>query len=111
MLLKRFRTFVLLLGLASQTSALRAVEQDPPAEAPSDFVSGTVVDFQAGRLVVNRAVAGQPAENHTFSLTPETKIEGRLKVQARVTVGFKTTESGETVAVRVIVRPQSERKQ
>jgi hypothetical protein len=109
-MLKRFGTIVLLFGLASQTSALRAVEQDPPAEAPSDFVSGTVVDLSSGKLVVNRAVAGQPPENHAFSLTPETKVEGKLKVQARVTVGFKTTESGEMVAVRVIVRPPSERK-
>jgi hypothetical protein len=110
-MLQRFRTAVLLVALVSQPAALRAADQDPPAEAPSDFVSGTVVDLSAGKLVVNRAVAGKPAENHTFTLTSETKVEGPLKVQARVTVGFKTTDTGETVAVRVIVRGQSERKQ
>ena len=110
-MLKRFRTAVLLLALASESAALRALAQEPHAEAPSDFVSGIVVDMPNGKLIVNRAVPGQAPENHTFTLTPETKVEGNLKVQARVTVGFKTTDSGETVAVRVIVRSQSERKQ
>ena len=113
-MLKRFRTAVLLLALASDLAALRAVAlyaaQEPNAEAPSDFVSGIVVDMPSGKLVVNRAVPGQAAENHTFTLTPETKVEGKLQVQARVTVGYKTSDSGEMVAVRVIVRPQSERK-
>ena len=109
-MLKRIGTAVLLLVLAS-APVLSAFDQEPNAEAPSDFVSGTVVDMPAGKLVVNRAVVGKPAENHTFTLTHETKVEGNLRVNARVTVGFKTTETGETVAVRVIVRPQSERKQ
>jgi hypothetical protein len=108
-MLKRIGTVVLLLVLA-MAPVLRASDQEPNAEAPSDFVSGTVVDMPAGKLVVNRAVVGKPAENHTFTLSPETKVEGNLRVHARVTVGYKTTETGETVAVRVIVRPQSERK-
>ena len=108
-MLKRIGQAVLLLALAT-VPAVQAFAQEPHAEAPSDFVSGTVVEMPAGKLVVNRAVVGKPAENHTFTLTPETKVEGRLRVNARVTVGFKTTEAGETVAVRVIVRPQSERK-
>ena len=109
-MLKRIGSAVLLLALA-MTPVLLAFDQEQNAEAPSDFLSGTVVDLPAGKLVVNRAVVGKPAENHTFSLTAETKVEGTLRVNARVTVGFKTTESGETVAVRVIVRPQSDRKQ
>src|SRR5690242_8334201 len=99
-MLKRFRTGLLLLALACQTSALHAAdEQETPAEAPSDFVSGTVVEIPQGKLVVNRAVIGKPPENHTFTVTPETKIEGRLRVNARVTVGFKNTEDGESIAV------------
>ena len=110
-MLKRFRTGLLLLALACQICALRAADdQETPAEAPSDFVSGTVVEIPQGKLGVNRAVVGQPPENHTFTVTPETKIEGRLRVNARVTVGFKTTEEGESVAVRVIVRGNQERK-
>ena len=56
-MLKRIGTAVLLLVLAS-APVLPAFDQEPNAEAPSDFVSGTVVDMPAGKLVVNRAVVG-----------------------------------------------------
>lgn len=93
----------LLLSLA----ALRAFAQAPEASAqepPLEFVSGTVAELPPGKIVVNRAVLGKPAENRTFQVNHETKIEGDLKVNARVTVGFKPTETGEPVAVRIIVR-------
>jgi hypothetical protein len=87
-----------------------AQEQTPaPAEAPYEFVSGTVVEQGAGRLVVNRAVPGKPPENLTFRMTSETKVEGKLRVHARVTVGFKTSEEGEAIALRVIVREGGKR--
>jgi hypothetical protein len=84
--------------------------QEPPAETPSDFLSGTVVDLPAGKIVVNRAVVGKPPENYTFTVTSETKIEGRLRVNARVTVGYKAAGEGDPVAVRIIVRQGGERK-
>ena len=88
-------------------SGLPQEEPVAPAEAPYEFVSGTVVELTGGRIVVNRAVPGKPAENHTFSINGDTKVEGNLRVQARVTVGYKTNqETGELVAVRIIVRPQ-----
>jgi hypothetical protein len=93
--------------------ALAALSQEPnsPApDAPLEFVSGTISDLPAGKIVVNRAVLGKPAENRTFVLTSETKIEGTLRVTARVTVGFKPTEAGEAVAVRIIVRPPQKGK-
>jgi hypothetical protein len=80
-------------------------EPQTPAEAPYEFVSGTVVEFSGGKLVVNRTIPGKPAEDHTFTITADTKVEGNLKVQARVTVGYRSNpESGELIAVRIIVR-------
>jgi hypothetical protein len=80
-------------------------EPEAPAEAPYEFVSGTVVDLSGGKVVVNRAIPGKPAENHTFSITPDTKVEGNLRVHARVTIGYRSNpDSGESVAVRIIVR-------
>ncbi|MBC7927452.1 MAG: hypothetical protein H7039_17530 [Bryobacteraceae bacterium] len=102
-----------LLGivLLLQAFALYAVpSQDevlPQAESNYEFVSGIVSDLPPGKIVVNRAVLGKPPENRTFSITAETKIEGRLRPRVRVTVGFRTTEDGEPVAVRIIVRPQA----
>lgn len=61
---------------------------------------------------MNRAVLGKPAENRVFIVNGETKVEqseGQLKTNARVTVGFKTTEDGD-VAVRIIVRPPQQQQ-
>jgi hypothetical protein len=67
------------------------------------IVSGTVTDLPPGRIVVNRAVLGKPPEERTFLITSETKIEGRLRVNARVTVGYRPSDEGE-IATRIIVR-------
>ena len=86
---------------------LAGICQEPPpaADTQYEFVSGTIADLPPGRIVVNRAVLGKPPENHTFLMTGETKVEGALRVQARVTVGYRTNEDGEQVAMRIIVRP------
>jgi hypothetical protein len=88
---------------------LQAQEQPPAAESNYEFVSGTITDLPPGAIVVNRALLGKPPENRTFIINADTKIEGKLKTHARVTVGFKSTDEGD-VAVRIIVRSQS-RKQ
>jgi hypothetical protein len=75
----------------------------PAPEATYEFVSGTITDLPPGKIVVNRAVSGKPPEDRTFLITADTKVEGKLRTKARVTVGFKTTEEGE-VAMRIIVR-------
>jgi hypothetical protein len=84
-------------------------EQPPAAEPNYEFVSGTVTEFTADHIVVNRALLGQAPENRTFLTNAETKVEGKLKAKARVTVGFKTTDEGD-VAVRIIVRASQSSK-
>jgi hypothetical protein len=84
-------------------------QQEQPQTAPSyEFVSGTITDLPPGGIVVNRALLGKPPENRTFIINAETKVEGKLKTHARVTVGFKTTDEGD-VAVRIIVRSSSKK--
>ena len=56
---------------------------------------------------------GKPAEKRTFSIKPDTRIEGKLKVRVKVTVGYVTTDDGD-VARLVVVRSSqkpSEKKQ
>jgi hypothetical protein len=93
--------FVVLLALIASV-CLNGQEPDPEGNA---IVSGTVTDLPPGRIVVNRAVLGKPPEERTFLITSETKIEGRLRVNARVTVGYRPSEEGD-IATRIIVRPQ-----
>ncbi|MGH9633137.1 MAG: hypothetical protein ACRD7E_32945 [Bryobacteraceae bacterium] len=89
-----------------------APQQEPspePVVPEYEFFSGTIAEYSEGRIVVARAILGKPAESKSFLITGETKIEGELKNNARVTVGFKTTEEGD-VAVRIIVRPPEKDK-
>jgi hypothetical protein len=76
-----------------------------PAPEGNAIVSGTVTDLQTSKIVVNRAVLGKPPEERTFLITSETKIEGKLRLNARVTVGYRPSEEGD-IATRIIVRSQ-----
>ncbi len=78
-------------------------DQDPAPAENYEFVSGTVVELAYGRIVINRAVLGKPPEHRAFLITRDTKIEGRLRANARVTIGFRPSEEGD-VAIRIIVR-------
>jgi hypothetical protein len=96
-------TAVVCFFLAMAGEVVPAQEPAPTAEPSYEFVSGTITDLPSGRIVVNRALIGKPPENRTFLITGDTKVEGKLKEGARVTVGFKPSEEGD-VAVRIIVR-------
>lgn len=102
------RTGFLLAILCAGSEAVSAQEPDT-AQAGYEFVSGSIAETTPGRIVVNRAVPGKSPENRSFRLTEETKIEGRLRVGARVTIGFRTTDEGEPIAVRIIVRQDGRR--
>ena len=104
---------LLALALASplSTAGLRAQDANqPPAEPTYEFFSGTIVQFSEAKLTVSRSVLGRGPENRDFVINPDTKVEGKLRNKARVTVGFIPTESGDPVAVRVIVRNNQQKK-
>ena len=102
------RTCFLILSVSACAVILRGQEQTPEVSAAGyEFVSGTVAELPPGKIVVSRTVLGKPPETRTFTITTETKIEGKLRPKARVTVGFKTSEEGEPPAVRIIVRQPS----
>ena len=70
-----------------------------------EFFSGVVVDFSSDRITVERSVLGKEKERRTFSITGDTKIEGRPARNARVTVGFNARGDSD-VALRIIVREE-----
>jgi carbonic anhydrase/acetyltransferase-like protein (isoleucine patch superfamily) len=61
------------------------------------------VELSATKITVSRSILGQPAEKHTFLIKSDTRIEGRLRVRAKVTVGFVTADDGD-VARLIVVR-------
>jgi len=82
----------------------------PPNAEPhyDDTFSGPIVEISAERITVSRSVLGKPAEKKSFWIKPDTRIEGKLHVKVKVTVGFVTTDEGDIA--RLIVVRQDKRK-
>lgn len=90
-------------------------QKDGPKSEPSydDTFSGPVVELSATRITVSRSILGKPAEKHTFVIQADTRIEGRLRVRTKVTVGFVSTDKGDIarlIVVRGAQRPPQEKK-
>jgi hypothetical protein len=94
---------ITLSGLLGQPAALDRVQ--PPISAlvyaGVDFFSGEVADISSGSIEVVRSALGKN-DQRRFSLTDDTKFEGRARRGSRVTVGYY--EKSPDVAVTVIVR-------
>jgi hypothetical protein len=87
--------------------ALTAQAQDvPPVKTGeptyTDTFAGPVVELTAAKITVSRTTLGK-TEKRTFQINKETRIEGKLKVKAKVTVGFITTDAGD-IARLIVVR-------
>jgi hypothetical protein len=65
--------------------------------------SGPIVEVTATKITVSRSILGKPAEKRTFWIKSDTRIEGKLRVRVKVTVGYVTTDDGD-VARLVVVR-------
>lgn len=65
--------------------------------------SGPIVEVTATQITVSRSILGKPAEKRTFAIKSDTRIEGKLRVRVKVTVGYVTTDDGD-VARLVVVR-------
>ena len=68
-----------------------------------DTFSGSIVQLSAVAVTASRSILGKPAEKRTFSIKPETRIEGKLRLNAKVTIGFVSTDDGD-VARLIVVR-------
>ncbi len=108
------RTFTLLwLVLAphgagfARAEAWAAVSSVSEDVMPDEFYSGAVQEFTETSVTVSRSLPGKSPETRVFVLDAETKVEGKLKRLARVTVGYRAHE-GQDVAWRIIVRDSPE---
>jgi hypothetical protein len=93
------------LTLTAQQPAKATTAKTTKAPAPPDDIfSGTVTASQADSITVVRKVPTRADEYRVFVVDKDTKIEGKLRANARVTVRFKADEDGVVHALRVIVR-------
>jgi hypothetical protein len=73
--------------------------------APADSIfSGTVTELSSDSLSVLRSALVRESVKRTFILEPQTVVEGKLRVKARVTVRYTTDENGQFHALHIIVR-------
>ena len=95
-------TTALLMGLTTGAGGtLLHADETNIAKTADAFFAGTVSQFSAETMVVGRTVRGK-AESRTFTLTPQTKIEGKLAVKVRVTVRYITDDDGDTATLIVV---------
>jgi hypothetical protein len=90
-------------------TGLAFAQQDTSAPADPahlDFFSGIVEELPAGRVTVSRTALGK-SESRSFLVKPETKVEGKLRTKARVTVRYRKSDEGD-IAVQIIVRPATQ---
>ena len=94
--------------LCAATLASQEVQLPPetPKTEPQyeDTFSGPIVELTTDKITVSRSVLGKPAERRWFWIKGDTRIEGKLKVKVKVTVGFVTSDDGD-VARLIVVRP------
>jgi hypothetical protein len=94
----------LLLAAAERPQWIDTGAQDARPRSDADsYYSGTIVDVTADKLIVSRTILGKPAEQRTFLITSETRVEGKMHPRSRVTVRYTPTEQGE-VALSILVR-------
>jgi hypothetical protein len=74
------------------------------AAATVDIFSGTVTQLSEDSLTVVRKVPALDAVTRSFARDAQTKVEGNLRIHARVTVRYESREDGGLIAVRIIVR-------
>ena len=72
------------------------------AKIESTF-SGPIAELTQDKITVSRSILGKPPEKRTFWIKPETRVEGKLKLRAKVTVGFISSEEGD-IATLIVVR-------
>jgi hypothetical protein len=95
-----------LLLLLSSAAVLPARAQDvaPSEQKPKpDYFSGTITALDEEKLTVLKTVLGKNSETRTFLITKETRIEGKLRLKARVTVRYSHENEGNR-ALHIIVR-------
>jgi hypothetical protein len=78
---------------------------DSPKTEPKydDTFSGSIIELTTSKITVSRSILGKPAEKRVFRINSDTRIEGKLHVKLKVTIGFVTSDDGD-VARLIVVR-------
>jgi hypothetical protein len=89
------------VALRSQESGTNAPAKTAPQ---AEIFSGTITKLTSDSVTVVRKLPGHDAVMRDFVRDGQTKIDGKLRERARVTVRYKAGEEGAFIAVYIIVR-------
>jgi hypothetical protein len=97
---------VVLLAFAlpgTQISAQSATRPDTAAPVHNSYFSGFVADVTPTSVTISRDGPNKELVRRQFVIDSQTKVEGKLRVKARVTVRYEPRPEGDR-AIRIIVR-------
>jgi hypothetical protein len=99
---------MLVLAGAPVYSAPPPLQETAPQgrkSAPAnDIFSGTVAELTSDAVTVVRSGAASNEGSRKFALDSQTRVEGKLRTGARVTVRYHAGDDGELKALHIIVR-------
>ncbi|MGD1098617.1 MAG: hypothetical protein ABSB35_42400 [Bryobacteraceae bacterium] len=99
---------VFLLALTAPVPAAQEPQTDS-VKKPDAFFAGNVLEYTSEKVTISRVVLGK-TQKRAFRITPDTKVEGDLRMKVRVTVRYETADDGD-VALQIIVRAAQQPKQ
>jgi hypothetical protein len=97
----------ILSGLV-QPSVSSASQTTDDGKKVDAFFAGTVVTTTQDQITISRTVLGT-TEQRSFRVTPDTRVEGRLRARVRVTVRYSSDDDGDT-ATLIVVRAAQKKK-
>ena len=104
------RTFAITAGLLLCAPAWpQQAAPVPKADRQSKNFAGNITELSLEKITVVRSILGGSAQTRTFLITKETRIEGKLRMKSKVTVGFVSAVDGD-VARLIVVRASSKNK-
>ncbi len=94
---------VLWMALPAAGFTHQAAAPQQEAARKTAIFSGIVTSVSDTSITVSRKGLGPDSVTNTFAIDGNTRIEGRLRPRAKVTVEYAATDDG-MLAVRIIVR-------
>jgi hypothetical protein len=94
----------------AQERDLSKPDSSKPEPKYDDTYSGSIVEFTTSKITVSRSILGKPAEKRIFLITSETRVEGKLRVKLKVTIGFVSTDDGDTARLIVVRQKPPDKK-
>ena len=103
---------VALFGVVACAQERGLSKPETPKTEPKydETFSGAIIELSTSKITVSRSILGKPAEKRVFLIKSDTRIEGKLRVKLKVTVGFIASDEGDVARLIVVRQKPPEKK-